>query len=426
MKYVLLVSSHNTRIQCELNKIASTFGKTRFKNGAIIRVSLSSSEVTIKIVDSGELADSELHKISEDRPYYVSDCEAPEVFDKRERYIKPTKVTKKNSIWSWFKPKTKRISEANENEEKYLEKTKFDSASMPGPIHKKQNVVRYPYHSFIGNVAKSILQKLGVNPGNNEYVFYIIRHGQAMHNATNSHLTLDTELTGEGSTQAYEAGKRLVQILADYKEYPTTLCVSDLRRTHQTMDRIIKGMDTVIYKELRAYKERQSQSDLQVAPKEVQSNCSLRKHWVEDKDKRNNLHSMIDSLYYMTFYVLPCSSELSVLDGEGNCDEKNANARFTKKLGRENYPSGKREPFMNENPINWKYYLDFYKGNRDESLFTPPKEQKQCRDTSMLKEAVHIHLNKNNVYSEEGLRVTGEDTFGGTRRRNRKRRTKRT
>ena len=118
------------------------------------------------------------------------------------------------------------------------------------------------------------------------------------------------------------------------------------------------------------------------------------------------------------------SSELSVLDGEGNCDEKNANARFTKKFGRENYPSGKREPFMNENPINWNYYLDFYKGNRDESLFTTPKGQKQCRDTSMLKEAIRIHLNKNNVYSNEGLRVTGEDTFGG--KRTRKRRTKRT
>ena len=95
MKYVLLVSSHNTRIQCELNKIASTVGKTRFKNGAIIRVSLSSSEVTIKIVDSGELANSELHKISENRPYYVSDCEAPEVFDKRERYHEPSKISKK-------------------------------------------------------------------------------------------------------------------------------------------------------------------------------------------------------------------------------------------------------------------------------------------------------------------------------------------
>ena len=171
----------------------------------------------------------------------------------------------------------------------------------------KQNVVRYPYESFVGNRVKTILQKLGVNPGNNEYVFYIIRHGQAMHNAKDSHVTLDTELTGEGSAQAYEAGKRLVQILADYNEYPTTLCVSDLRRTHQTMDRVIKGMDTVIYKELRAYKQRQSQSDvLSVAPKEVQSNCSLRKHWVEDKDKRTNLHSMIDSLYRMPFYVLPC------------------------------------------------------------------------------------------------------------------------
>jgi hypothetical protein len=77
-----------------------------------------------------------------------------------------------------------------------------------------------------------------------EYVFYIGRHGQAEHNLKRAtHLITDTDVTDLGKEQAFRAGKKLITVLKNNNEYINYVFASDLMRTRQTIENILKGMN---------------------------------------------------------------------------------------------------------------------------------------------------------------------------------------
>ena len=77
-----------------------------------------------------------------------------------------------------------------------------------------------------------------------EYVFYIGRHGQAEHNLKYAtHLKTDTDVTQLGKDQAFRAGQNLSSVLKNNNENISYVFASDLIRTRQTIENILKGMN---------------------------------------------------------------------------------------------------------------------------------------------------------------------------------------
>jgi hypothetical protein len=77
-----------------------------------------------------------------------------------------------------------------------------------------------------------------------EYVFYIGRHGQAEHNLKYAtHLKTDTDVTQLGKDQAFRAGQNLSSVLKNNNENISYVFASDLMRTRQTIENILKGMN---------------------------------------------------------------------------------------------------------------------------------------------------------------------------------------
>lgn len=194
------------------------------------------------------------------------------------------------------------------------------------------------------NIPNVIYQN--VSPGIN-YVFYLIRHGQAAHNLLkgfkNKLMTQgfgstykDTSLTQAGVGQAIEIGKILKSMLGTNKiDY---LFASDLKRTRQTLYNILKEFD----------------DDSLLQRKQI--------------------------------IILPCSHEVSYTANK-NCDANQGYITPNENISLCN-------PFKNDNhcqneagnTASWNYYTRFYgTGTRK----TPGKyKPQQCRDTDMIKQAI--------------------------------------
>ena len=185
-----------------------------------------------------------------------------------------------------------------------------------------------------------------VSPGVN-YIFYLIRHGQAAHNLLkgikNKLMTQgfgssykDTSLTQAGVDQAIEIGKKLKAILGSNKiDY---LFASDLKRTRQTLYNILKefGDDSLLQRK--------------------------------------------------QIIILPCSHEVSYTANK-NCD---ANQGYMTP----NENISLCDPFKNDqlcqneegNTASWNYYTRFYgTGTRKNPGKYKPQ---QCINTDMIKQAI--------------------------------------
>jgi len=139
-----------------------------------------------------------------------------------------------------------------------------------------------------------------------EYVFYIGRHGQAQHNLKNAtHLKTDTDVTDLGKEQAFRAGQNLSNVLKNNRENISYVFASDLIRTRQTIENIIKGMNS-----------NKNQKQMYF-PKEI--------------------------------VILPCSHELKY-NSKGLCDKKPAS--FSLKIGtKENDPKCSKTTYCVDNNI---------------------------------------------------------------------------
>ena len=200
-KIVSIIASHNSRIQCFLDKLNPNTNKTRFQNCAIIRLSLTSEKVDLELVYSGELNEKEIVKLSNSKPYYTT----------------PNKLG-------------------------------------PTGLIKYENWTRSTQY---------VIDMLNLTPdeliGKN-YIFYIVRHGQGQHNkqinlkvakvSSTLGLVKDTRVTNVGESQAYKSGLALKDILNIKDEKINYWFVSDLVRTRQTIVEIIRGLNIPKPKEL--------------------------------------------------------------------------------------------------------------------------------------------------------------------------------
>jgi broad specificity phosphatase PhoE len=328
-KNVSVIVSHNTRIQCLLDSFQHTDGKIRFQNCVVLKLEIGST-LKLSMVHSGELSDKERAEVSLKRRYYVKDPQ--EVSDGYVLYNPTITVHDYTQIRN----------------------------SLKLPFSLKEN-----------------------------YIFYIVRHGQALHNQkiygmpSTFGMQLDTPLTEEGPQsgieQAKRAGLSLKNEIYQTGNDVTNFFVSDLKRTHQTA----QVLQNVIG------------------------------------------HTKMP-------IVLPCAHELSEKGDIGNCDEVTSNASITGKLARENYSSCKASdgfPSNSCSKVDWtSVYLPFYgdkvRGQEDTvtgyitfKRHAMSKIKQQCRNTTMIAMAIYFISHK----TQNGIPLSIENYIstrsGGTKKR---------
>ena len=326
---VSMIVSHNTRIQCLLDAIQQNASKDkiRFMNCAILKLTITPQSLYLSMVYEGNLSEKEKRKISAERPYYMKNVPA---------------------------------------------------VRLPGQIVYPNFTYRLDTYTFTQYLKLSNIDK--------KYTFYIVRHGQAMHNdkgnvlAGKLHVVTDTSLTEEGHSQAQSAGEEFYEFLTQQNQkIPTHFFVSDLLRTHETLFSIV---------------------------------TAARKQSIDPN--------------FLSFFqkpiVLPCASELPIKGVRGNCDEATGEAGIHKKLASENYSKCKVNSDgtlqANCNPdVDWEtMYLPFYggkvRGQRDTILgrvkqFRYPLDKSSCRDTSMIALAIY-YLTEPQFQKQVKNTVTGE------------------
>jgi len=300
-----LIVTHNGRIRCLLDSLEvpaieeKTKQEIRFMNCAILLLRITKDGYTISLEDEGNLAEESIKRAEkEKRKYYA----------------------KKNigDIYTTFQ----------------------GTGQVPKPLSLLQ-------------LTDDQIKKIG----NNTYDFYIVRHGDGKHNsmttfekATSTKVT-DAELTLDGIAQAEQATVYLSKI----KIRIDNLYVSDLKRTRQTLERLIRGR--------------------------VNRNEKL----IEGRVGINGKEIV----------VLPCAHELDYVEGK-NCD---ANQGIKSALSYENKVKCLADKDCVSNdicckvnglPINWSFYREFYgDGTRMKDGKNPSQK---CRDTNMIQQAIiHIH-----------------------------------
>jgi len=357
-KIVSLIVSHNNRLQCLFDKIIFHFTgrnnseKIRFQNCAILRVSIDATDsintptFSARLVYSGSLSDSEKRSMSANRRYYISDDD--------------TKNT--GNFYQKMEPIIKHLKEAESNH--FLNEFKLN------------------FPEYLKNA-------------NTEYVFYIVRHGVSEHNEkilpgikSTLGLKLDTSLVERGVDQTVLAAKNLVDILIKNHDVINFLFASDLKRTRQTIFKIVAEL-----------------VNFQI---------------------RNKGSVIIDLTKLPRVIVLPCASELSTSgSGIGDCDTVTASTNVLSKISRENYPDCTLTDISNPKDskmcykignvlFDWKYYLLFYgnamRGQNDTIYGTVTGRRTRstrqlCRNTNILSIAIFIINNRNNPNMENELNL---------------------
>lgn len=196
-----IIVTHNGRLRCLMDLLGipkDKKNKFKFKNCAILKVTIKADGYSVKLVYSGELAAD-----------YTDDS-------------------------SDIDESSLNLKVGGGKSDKYY-------------VTEKKAVNEEIFTPFIKNNLSSInLKKEDLN--NNTYTFYIIRHGDGLHNkakdegkknlmSTINKTFLDAKLTDKGITQAVNAGKKLKDHLGDISiDY---LFTSDLIRTRQTLESIL-------------------------------------------------------------------------------------------------------------------------------------------------------------------------------------------
>ena len=234
----------------------------------------------------------------------------------------------------------------------------------------------------------------GESNNNTQFTFYLVRHGQAEHNlytSTTVFRKTDTSLTENGTNSAYEAGIELNKDLEANNAKIRYYFASDLIRTRQTLQGILRNVRT------------------------------------------QNLHiDRIGITYIINLVILPCSHELSFVSS-GDCDSKvnvgqpftNENKMSCTNMTQYQHGSQQYKDCVNFNVINadnkeivvrlnWNLYSEFYgksyRGSRASS-------RKQCRQTSMIEESMNYILTSSN---------SNNNQIAGRRRRRRTRKRRKT
>jgi broad specificity phosphatase PhoE len=322
---VCLLVSHNSRIQCLLDNLQPSVGKIRFQNCAIMELILGKNYIRLDLVYSGEITENEKRNLK--RKYYSTEVD-------------------------------------------------------PSPDYLAQKYRKYNTFEKRGEECNSFIKKLKLNPADLEedFVFYIIRHGQSEHNVSSNvasifHTTLDTSLVSSGLVAAENAGNFITKlgILKIFRIY-----ISDLERTHQTVLKIMEKLGNV-----------------GVIP-----------------------------------IVLPCANEVVASGQNGDCDSASAALYTVEKFGRENYPACTTTKIKDSkshcSKLDWRLYLEFYgskmRGENDTlygMTFANKIVKEQCRNTTVIAMAIYemYHLQQNK--QKLSAFIQERNSSGGTRKKKR-------
>jgi broad specificity phosphatase PhoE len=297
-KTVSIIATHNARIRCLLDIFYKVEKEIRMKNCAILRLVVNQKGIDIEMIYGGEL-DPKENKAGRD--YYIAD-----------------------------------------------EQEKNPSSLVGEIVFQKQ---QFSLDKL--KVTEDDLLEL-------EYVFYIVRHGQGIHNLPYaSHLVIDTDVTALGKQQATNAGKVLYNLMKKYDDDEiNNTFASDLVRTRQTIIGLYKGIRSI------------------------------------DPNFR----------FPKTIILLPCSHELKY-SSKGNCDKSSSSLLDA----RENAPKCSNNTFLSQNKIsnpgsecnqvslgNEKFVLDWSKY----MVFNNNKMRgMNCSVTNMIKIAMDI-ITTNKLSSE--------------------------
>lgn len=203
--------------------------------------------------------------------------------------------------------------------------------------------------------------------GDDVYTFYIVRHGQATHNLLKgikqklgSVLSgqKDTSLTPIGTDQAKRSGKEFAKLFVGQDKddniglTPRFIFTSDLRRTRQTAQAFLNSL-------------------------------------VDNTTNPDIAQQIIHNTQGHRWIVLPCTHELAFVDSgycdgfqnplptppenQMTCDVNDARCGIT----------------SHDYAINWDHYSKFY-GSSTRSKLCRGCGAKHCRDTDMIKEAINI------------------------------------
>ena len=267
-------------------------------------------------------------------------------------------ITNNDNIYSdsdMIKQSKIKINDAVININKLNSKKPVSPSSIPVspssiPVSPSSIPIAYPFKNNCDNNGCTInvinaSNKIKIeNLNNREHHFYLIRHGEATHNLYKRKLfgrKYDTSLTPMGLVQASRAGDALKKM----KIKPNYIFVSDLKRTHQTLEAIY---DT--------YKE--------------------------------NVPEV---------FALQCAHELKYKKGrksrrtKGYCD---GSRDFSKFIKNENKTSCKSIENCNKhilgNILDWKYYETFYNKDKKRKRNTRRNSKKSCKNTNMIEQAIKI------------------------------------
>ena len=329
-KIVSLIFSHNSRMQCFMERFKiprnNDKEKIRFKNGAIIKLVVENNRITPSLVYEGELDEKETKKIVKKGAYYTKNTNTK---NKNVKNLK-SKVGNDVNLSDRFKI--------------------FSDFFEPNSL----------------NILEHLTKKTVELDPTQKYEFYIIRHGQGIHNGVELSKKIlfgsyykDAILTATGKEQASRSGEALNKILGDSKV--NYLFATDLRRTRETLVEVLGKLTNQL------------------------------------------------NLKNPKIIILPCSHEISVEKNKGDksCDE--AEASKLERMAVENFPvcvfgrsmkgtigfdNSKKAGcgYQNSYYIDWSYYLAFY-NNTMRGIYSRSWSRLRCRDTNMIIEALNIIKN---------------------------------
>lgn len=362
-----IIVTHNARLRCLITKL---FNKSEFNNDTVKRRNFKEYRWQNCCVLKLLLTKTDSNKFN---------FELSLIYDGE---IDPTENKPSYQYWGNYSGQGETIESTQKKG--IMSIFKRGNASIE-PIKYRFNY----FESLIGIIKLEDLSDLQTdmetnvnNISNSNFVFYLVRHGQAEHNLytkTTIFRKTDTSLTQNGIRGALYSGYAINNDLELNNSVLKYYFTSDLIRTRQTLESILSGIQS--------------------------KNIIL--------DTRAKIINLV---------VLPCSHELSFVS-DGNCDSNiNMGQPFTSEnkmscTNLNNYSSSTTQ-FKNcvsyniqsadyvdiLVKVNWDLYYNFYGNSYRGSM---KKTRKQCRQTSMIEESInYILTNRNQIAGRRNKRKT--------------------
>ena len=200
---------------------------------------------------------------------------------------------------------------------------------------------------------------LGIEPSdvpeNTELIFFLVRHGNGMHNQYKGVTKLkslfrkDTLLTADGIQQAKDAGEFLKNYINQNNLNVKTIFASDLKRTRQTLSVLVNNFEQI-------------PTDIIVLP------CAHELIYFDDQNCDKKMLREIRGVMAGENIATCDTICVKVEEGDQCCSIKTDKKRYD---------------------VNWDYYNTFYDGKKRESTYL--KENKYtCTNTNMIQQALGI------------------------------------